>query len=374
MTARALSREQVAAFRLGSHHLADPLPASRLVEAVRDSGGIQAQLANAAQLSIRARTRGLTPDMVDRALSGERSLVKVWTMRHTVHIIPTGDLPVYVSALGGTLARISQGWYESAGLTTEVRRGILDAVLEALEGGPLTRRELADVVEPTIGSRHRRWVEGSWGGVLKQGFLDGELVFGPSQGQNVTFMRRDQVLREWDPPPRDEAMAILMRRHLHAYGPARLQDFVAWTASTVRECRPAWDSIAGETAEVEHGGRTCSMLAEDLEMAESIGPGDPTVNLLGHFDTFLLGHKERTQVMDAPHVKRVSGKAGWVRPVVLVDGRAVATWSQERRGGRVRVVVAPFGRLAAGVRPAVRREVADLRRFWGVPCEVTYGK
>jgi len=35
---------QITAFRLRSHHLTDRLPADRLVEAVRDSGGIQAQV------------------------------------------------------------------------------------------------------------------------------------------------------------------------------------------------------------------------------------------------------------------------------------------------------------------------------------------
>jgi hypothetical protein len=369
-----LTQEQVAAFRLRGHHLMDRLPPGRLIDVARDTGGIQAQVANAARLSFRARIRGLSPEMVDEALSRDRSLVKLWIMRHTVHVIPTEDLPMYIAALGESLQRITQSWYEQAGLTPEVRRRMMDAALGALEGGPMTRRELADAVEPEIGSHHRRWVEGSWGGAMKQGFLEGDLVFGPSRGQNETFMRRDHVLTEWDPPSKDEALARLMRRYLHAYGPARVQDFVAWTASTVRECKAPWASLAGETVEVEHGGRACSMLREDHELASSLEPEGVHIDLLGHFDTFLLGHKERTQVVDGPFLKRVSRPAGWIYPVVLANGRAVATWSVDRKASGTTLRVEPFRGLPKGTRPVIRREAKDLARFWDTRVGVVFGR
>ena len=367
-----LTDAQKAAFRLRGHHLTDRLPADRLVSAVRDSGGIQAQVMNAAKLSIRARTTGLAPGMVDDTLERDRTLVKIWAMRHTVHLLPTEDLPIYVSALGESLMRITRSWYERAGLTPEVRRTMMDAALEVLEAGPMTRKELADAVEPVIGSRHRRWVEGSWGGVMKQGFMEGTLVFGPSRGQNATFMRRDHLLPEWDPPPKEEALAEIMRRHLHAYGPARVQDFVGWTASTVRECKGPWETLAEETVEVPHLGRTCRMLAEDAEAAASLEGETPEVKLLGHFDTFLLGHKERTQVVEERHRKLVFRPAGWVYPVVLVDGMAVGNWSVKTRARASTVTVEPFGRLSKGIRPAIRREARDLGRFRDTSVSVEY--
>jgi hypothetical protein len=369
---RGLTDEQVAAFRLRSHHLTDRLPADHLVEVVRDSGGIQAQVMGAARLQCRARTTGLEPDLVDRALERDGTLVKVWTMRHTVHLLPTEDLPIYVSALGESLKRINHSWYARAGLTPEVQRNMMDAALEALEAGPMTRKDLANAVEPRIGSKHRRWVEGSWGGVMKLGFLEGTMVFGPSQGQNATFMRRDHLLSNWDPPTKEEALAILMRRHLHAYGPARVQDFVNWTATTVRECRPVWDSLTDETVEVEHMGWTCRMLAEDAEVAASLEPALPQVQLLGHFDTFLLGHNLRTQVVEERWRKRVFRPAGWIYPVVMVNGMAMGNWSQKARAGVTDLTVEPFRGLPKGVRPAIRREAKDLGRFWGTQVAVGY--
>jgi hypothetical protein len=207
---------------------------------------------------------------------------------------------------------------------------------------------------------------------MKQGFMEGDLVFGPSRGQNVTFMRRDHLMPEWDPPSKDEAMAQMMRRHLHAYGPARVQDFVAWTASTVRECKPVWDSLADETVEVEHLGRPCRMLKDDAELAASLEPETPQVQLLGHFDTFLLGHKERTQVVEERWRKLVFRPAGWIYPVVLVDGMALGNWSQKGRARATDVTVERFRGFPKGVRPAIRKEAKDLGRFWGTKVSLDY--
>ena len=87
-----------------------------------------------------------------------------------------------------------------------------------------------------------------------------------------------------------------------------------------------------------------------------------------------MGHKERTEVVDRPFLKRVSRPAGWIMPVVLVNGRAAATWSVDKKTSKAIVTVEPFSRLPAGVRPAIRREVKDLARFWDLRCEVRFGK
>ena len=75
-----ITPEQVAAFRLGSHHLLEPAPSDRLVDVVRDTYGIQSQVVSASRLSFRARTRGLTPGMVDDALWNERDLGRFWDL------------------------------------------------------------------------------------------------------------------------------------------------------------------------------------------------------------------------------------------------------------------------------------------------------
>src|SRR3989475_5413108 len=85
MTARApvtdaisASPDQVTAFRLSRHHLVKRAPASALAQVAGDMAGAQAQVLSAAQISLWARTRGLSVDDVENALWRDRALVKSW--------------------------------------------------------------------------------------------------------------------------------------------------------------------------------------------------------------------------------------------------------------------------------------------------------
>src|SRR3989454_1516361 len=103
MTARApvidaqrASADQVSAFRLSRHHLVKRAPASALAQVAGDMAGAQAQLLSAAQISLWARTRGLSVEDVENALWRDPTLVKSWGIRGAPPIIPSQDFAVFV--------------------------------------------------------------------------------------------------------------------------------------------------------------------------------------------------------------------------------------------------------------------------------------
>ena len=57
-----VSWEQARAFRLRRMHLVEPLGARSLRKVVRDLGGVQAQVASAAELQCAVRMAGLPPE------------------------------------------------------------------------------------------------------------------------------------------------------------------------------------------------------------------------------------------------------------------------------------------------------------------------
>jgi hypothetical protein len=77
------------------------------------------------------------------------------------------------------------------------------------------------------------------------------------------------------------------------------------------------------------------------------------VIFVGGFDPFVVGAGLRDQLIPPAHLKRVSRTAGWISPVVLVDGRVAGVWTSSRTGNRLRVTVDPFDRPG----PAVRRAI-----------------
>src|SRR5215475_14412851 len=61
--------------------------------------GAHAQILSAAELSIGRRIAAATRSDVRRALWEERTLVKTFGPRGTVHLLPTSDLPMWIGAL-----------------------------------------------------------------------------------------------------------------------------------------------------------------------------------------------------------------------------------------------------------------------------------
>ena len=106
-----VSWASVSSFRLERHHLANRASLNSIEKIVGDTGGIQAQLMSAAQMALWARIHNLKRDDVERALWQDRSLVKIWAMRSTVHLVSSKDLPMYIAALRGTGKRIII-WFE----------------------------------------------------------------------------------------------------------------------------------------------------------------------------------------------------------------------------------------------------------------------
>jgi hypothetical protein len=315
--------------------LRDPLAA------VRESGGIQAQDQAAAALSIRVRTTGLTRGDVDRALVEERSIVRLWGMRGTIHLVPSEDARWLVELLGPLGRTASHRRLSQLGVPEADRPRAVRAIREALgEHGPLTRLEL-------MGHVARAGVEtaGQAGAHLPHlAAIEGHVCFGPpAPGGKPTYVLRDDWLGGNLPRlARDRALAELARRYVRAFGPAAPADFASWSGLPLRDARAGWAA-----ATVAAG-----------ERAEEPLPEPPVLRLLPAFDTYLLGYRKRDFMVPAEHSRRVWPGGGIVRPTIVANGRALGTW---RRTG-TRVELEPFLDSAL-VAAAAAAEIDDVQRF-----------
>src|SRR5207245_9090948 len=92
-------------------------------------------------------------------------------------------------------------------------------------------------------------------------------------------------------------------------------------------------------------GQRAGILAADLDTIITIAPASG-VQLLPGFDPYLMGHSSRDHLFDAQYRWRVSRIAGWISPVVLQDGRVVATWTHQVAKTTLVVMLSPFRKLA----------------------------
>jgi winged helix DNA-binding protein len=106
----ALTWAGVTARRMARHWLATPAADLDPAGVAAAMCGAHAQLLTAAELSIGRRIAGATRGRVQAALWQQRTLVKTFGPRGTVHLLPAADLPMWTGALsapavGGTALR-----------------------------------------------------------------------------------------------------------------------------------------------------------------------------------------------------------------------------------------------------------------------------
>ena len=364
---------EIAGFRVQRQHLQARLPAAGLAQAVRDSGGLQAQVTSCAETALWARVEGIAKADVERALWVDRSLVRTWCMRGTAHVLAAPDVPIYLAALRSGVLREQQRWTTRAGLDAGESERAANLIAGSLEDGPLTRREIAERVVDRADSNEsglRRWIEHSLGGIIKQAAIRGLVCCGPPRGRETTFVRLDQWLGGVALPPESEAQQVLFRRYVRTYGPTTVRNFAYWAGIRVSEAATVRERLGDQV--VDAGEGIGLLLAEDAgtRLAEPL-KSDHT-RLLDSFDPYMLGHADKGHLVDSAHYKRVYRKAGWISPVVLVAGRVAGVWSSKRSGQRLRMTVATFHTVSSRTRKRIEAEANRLGRFRGLEAEVAH--
>jgi len=361
---------KVLGFRVGRHSLDRRAPAGSLVSVARALCGVHAQLAASAELALWARVEGLRRGEVREALEQERSLVKTWAMRGTLHLLAAEDLALYVAVLGARWDDPGGAWLRGFRLTKKQYDAILEHVPRALGARPQTREQLADKLAELAGPAMRERMLEGWGSLLKPSARRGDLCFGPNRGRNVTFVRPDRWLRGLPRVDGDEARREVVRRFLSTYGPATADDLGRWLGFRGAEPKRMLQALEDELVEIEGSGGPAWLLAADLDTLTT-ARAPKSVRLLPAFDPYVVGFRPRELLVDEMHEPKIFRPQAWFSPVVLVAGRAAGIWERERRGRRLEVRIEPFAPLSAATRRALAQEADRLGEFLDAPAELS---
>ena len=358
--------------RLARNHLDTPAPKARLVDVVRELCAVQAQLLSAAELALSARVKDLTQADVRIALWERRSLVRAWTVRGTIHVVPADDLPLWSAAIGASRYWESPEWLARSDLTVRDAVAVFDTITDALDGKTLTRQEIADAVAARVGARLRPKIASLWGELLAPVTYMGRLCFGPMRGPNVTFVRADQWVRSWRDIAPDEAWSELVRRFLRTYGPAPLEGIAGWFGLDPARARALLASLGSDV--VDHGEGW--VLRGDRR---AVPVTRRSVRLLPQYDAYVMGTRPRERIVpDAVRARirtfrrgRWEGAAGV--PLLLVDGVVAGVWDRRARHGRIAITVEPVLRLTARQRLLLAAEARRVGRFLGRDADLEIG-
>jgi hypothetical protein len=325
---------------------------TRPVEAVAWLGAVQAQDYLGALWAVGLRLTRASEQDIERALA-DRSIVRTWPMRGTLHFVAAADARWMVELLGPRIVARAAGRFRALGLDDATIARARRVLAKRLDGGtPLTRPAVYDALErakiSTVGQRgiHILWR-------LAHECL---LCFGPREGKQQTFVLFDEWLPRARRLPREEALAELAGRYFTGHGPATAADFAWWSGLKPSDARLAVH-LAGERLARE------TIRAATHWFGRPAGP-PPTprsrAHLLPAFDEFVVAYADRSAALEPGHKIHVNAGGGILNPTIVIDGRIVGTW--KRRLARRDVVFSP-ALFAALSKPKTRDVALALRRY-----------
>jgi hypothetical protein len=356
-----LSDDDVRRARARAQLLHRPRRRPAVVDLVSQLLAVQAQDIAAAPLALRARARELTAADV-RAARADRSIVRAWGPRGTLHHVAAADLDWLTVLFGplmvpGAVRRLKQEGV-SAGPAEVVR-----AVGRATAGqGPLSKVDLGRRLA-AVGVAAQGQAIVHCAGIAA---AHGQLVLGPDTGGKPTYVHAEDWLGRPVDLTRDrtDALTELTHRYLTAHAPASPEDLATWSGLSLTDSRAGFAALGDRLVEVRHRHHPL-WIPGRARPAQPVGLG-----LLPAFDEYLLGWRDRDLAVPADQMRAVCPGGGILHPVVLADGRVVGTW---RRGSGERPTVTLAEPAAGAAGPdelaggpdALAAEVDDVIRFLG---------
>lgn len=310
--------------RLRSHRLS--APARTIAEAASHMLATQAQEFWGGRWALAARTKGdPTLSTVDAAFDrGE--IVRSWTMRGTIHIIPARDLGWVLEVTADRQRRQAAAVHRREGIdAAEAARA--DRVVRAALGGGnrLARKDVFAAFEQgglsTAGQRgYHLLVALSLRGVICQGPVvprEG----GPTREQY--WVLTDEWVTDAAAPA--DPVAEMFVRYIASHGPAGPRDFAWWTGLPLGVARTAAAASAHRLTQVDD-------VPEPQYIAAGPAPrrsaAAPDVLALPPWEEYYLSYADRTLSCTPEFLRSVEPvMSGIGRPILLARGRVVGVWT-----------------------------------------------
>jgi hypothetical protein len=318
----------------------------RVPEMVEHLVGLQAQENLPPYLSLAARLTAFDPEDVSRGLE-DRSLVRLLTMRGTIHLLTADDaltLRQWTRPAQDRERKASQNTKPALHLETQTFN---ETVSDVLADGPLPVKALGEQLAATFPDVPAN-------ALAHLARVDQPLAQLPPRGAwkrsgGVVYQYVDRwvgrPLLSPDPP-------TIVRRYLRAFGPASAADVTAWSGVTgMAGVLKSMDDL--EVHEDEDGRRLFDVAGGALVDEEAPAP----VRLLGTYDNVWLSHAGRDRVTEPEKRKRWMGVNGGVASALFVDGMLEGLWRPV--DGRVDVVEL-FGKLTRSQRAELDEETARV--------------
>lgn len=370
---RRVSLGKVLSFRRSRQHL-HPRSTPSLIRICQDLCGVQAQVLSPGYLALWARRECVRPPQIERSLFDNRKLLKTYAMRGTVHLLRVADYSWILTALRNE--RMNDIWQimNRFGIEPEECANFNQKIVRVLGEDALSQHEVRKRLSSKVSPRVKAWMDASWN-ALRPALVEGLICYGKEHDENgrkvPTFVSTERWIDKPAVVSEVAAKRRLAKRYLQTYGPASVQDFARWAGFKMVTAKRTWESLKPQLREIEYGSWRGSVLRKDEELLLKARATRGQVDLLPGFDVYLLSHIDKEQILNAANYKRVYRAAGWISPVVLVDGRVRATWTMKKRRSSIHLNVQAFESFSNSQLSQLHKRMTELRDYYRMDVSMT---
>lgn len=341
-----------------------------------------------------ARLQGVTLPLLQSSLEREKTLLQAWSYRGAPVVFPTEESAMFLQALAARPGE--EPWIYTNGIALaldflgirwEEAFSLVQQAAECLDTHTVQSKEELDrvlaaraaaLLPPALQERwnapsmYGRPDRQSVGGAVVSfalrpcSFL-GQVVFGARQGIHPTFTSYVRWLGH--PPEADaQAEAGLVRKFLHAYGPATQTDLAAWLGSSPKQTRRLWQTVKAELVAVDKAGKTAYLLAADLPALTAARPPEEPLALVGAHDPY-LDARDRSLLLADKALQRQVWRTVANPNVILWNGQVAGIWKTRMARNRLTVTLTPFVPLPDCAQKQLRYRVEAYAQFRNLPLE-----
>lgn len=330
-----------------------------VVPAIERLAALQAQWAPSPYIALWSRIKDFRREKLWSAIE-RHEVVRARLMRGTLHLVSARDFYAYAVA--------TQDLQRGAWNRYQIGRGVdpkeVAALAMAFARQPRPKEEVLEHLQQRIGGK----LGGPFNWLVWR-FVSGhaDLVTAPPGGHweyggtDAPYVAARHWIARGERPSEEDALDVLVRRCLAAFGPATLADIAKFAGQVPLRVRPTLERLSPNlrTFRDEQG-----RLLYDLPRAPRPDGDVPApVRFLPRYDELLISYEHRDRVIAPAHRRAVYTKNAIVEAVVMVDGFAAGTWKVDRAKNEAVLGVAPFARLARRDRAAIESEGRRLLSF-----------
>jgi hypothetical protein len=330
-----------------------------VMPAIERLAALQAQWAPSPYVALWSRLRDFRREQLWSAIERHR-VIRARLMRGTLHLVSARDFYAYAVA--------TQDLQRGAWNRLQVGRGVdpkrVAALAIAFARRPRPKEEVLEHVQERIGrklSGQFNWL------VWRFVSAHADLVTAPPGGHwnyggtDAPYVAARHWIARGGRPSEDDALAVLVRRCLAAFGPATLADVAHFAGQVPPRIRPVLERLAPSlrTFRDEQGRTLYDLPRSPRPDAETPAPA----RFLPRYDELLIAYEHRDRVIAPRDRPAVYSKNAIIEAVFMIDGYAAGTWGLDRGKREAVLRCAPFARLSARDRAAIEDEGERLTRF-----------